>query len=513
MLLVRKLLPSCLAVLSVACIVYACKSVKPGATNTPGSVYETNEGSTQRVPVVSSANLLPEAKIYTSDTMGFAPLKAVLQSKKHPVERGSDKLTYEWTINNRVISSGPDTTYTFETSGAYHVVLKVTGISGNSSTDTVTIKVETPIPKVSFQLADNSTFFFDKPTTFRYAVAVQSGGQEFDRNNLRVTMKYMSKVGSDVPLTGYPKTEDYSYGRNLIMASDCKTCHQVLGNASIPSFMEISEKYWDNKNAIGILANKIINGGSGVWGQQVMSAHPQISKEDATEIVKYILSVAVEKTDMEIPPQGFEVLREHVDEGYNGRYIFTATYTDMVGVSNPLTSKDVVVLRSSKVEAEKADILHDMQKEATTLGHINSGSFLVLKNIDLKDVSQIKYRYSSQSNAASIEVHADAPDGKVVSNTTVTATGGWDKYNEVASLITNPGGKHDLYFVFLKGSPPTENIASLDWIQFVGGNEVRVNNDKPIVNPKLIVPKKASSTKKKNKPFRQGAKGIKKPVK
>ena len=501
MLTVNKLLPSCLAALSVACIVYACKSAKPGATNASDSVYGINKLNTQRVPIVSSENLLPVAKISTSDTVGFAPFNTVLSSKKCFDDGGKDKLTYEWTINNKIISTGPDTTYIFETCGLYHVVLKVTGATGNSSSDTVTIKVEKPTPKVSFQLADNSTFFFDKPTTFRYAVIIQDGEKEIDRNNLQVTMKYMAKVSNDVPLTGYPQTEDYSYGRNLIMASDCKTCHQVLGYASIPSFMEISEKYWDNKNAIGFLANKIITGGSGVWGQQVMSAHPQINKEDATEIVKYILSVSVEKPDMEIPQAGTEILNEHVGEGYNGRYIFTATYTDRVGGSTPLTGKDIVILHSSKVEARRADVIHDMLKETTTLGRINNGSYFVLKNIDLKDVRQLTYRYSSKDNNATIEVHTDAPNGQLISTATAHATGSLDKYEEVTAAITNSGGKHDLFILFVKTNPPNENIAALDWIKFIGGNEVKVIEGKPSVKSKLTrlnVLKKGSSLRKRN---------------
>jgi len=39
-----------------------------------------------------------------------------------------------------------------------------------------------------------------------------------------------------------------------------------------------------------LLASKIIDGGSGVWGQVPMQAHPNISKEHAKEMVKYILS-------------------------------------------------------------------------------------------------------------------------------------------------------------------------------------------------------------------------------
>jgi cytochrome c len=37
------------------------------------------------------------------------------------------------------------------------------------------------------------------------------------------------------------------------------------------------------------LANKIINGGSGVWGQVPMAAHPTFTPEDAETVAKYVL--------------------------------------------------------------------------------------------------------------------------------------------------------------------------------------------------------------------------------
>ena len=38
-----------------------------------------------------------------------------------------------------------------------------------------------------------------------------------------------------------------------------------------------------------MLAEKVIKGGSGVWGAVPMTPHPQISQEDAEAMVKYVL--------------------------------------------------------------------------------------------------------------------------------------------------------------------------------------------------------------------------------
>lgn len=54
---------------------------------------------------------------------------------------------------------------------------------------------------------------------------------------------------------------------------------------------EIAEKYGNEPEMVSLLSNKIINGGSGVWGQNPMSAHPQLKVGDVKEMVKYILSL------------------------------------------------------------------------------------------------------------------------------------------------------------------------------------------------------------------------------
>ena len=77
-------------------------------------------------------------------------------------------------------------------------------------------------------------------------------------------------------------------GDKIIETLDCSGCHSVNERMIGPSYQEIAGKYSDKD--IELLASKIIEGGSGVWGGVPMSAHPQVSKEDAKKMVEYILS-------------------------------------------------------------------------------------------------------------------------------------------------------------------------------------------------------------------------------
>jgi cytochrome c len=77
----------------------------------------------------------------------------------------------------------------------------------------------------------------------------------------------------------------------LMAKSDCMVCHNKEKKVIGPSFVDIANKYPANAKNINYLADKIIKGGSGVWGSIPMAAHVGYNKEDAKTIVKYILSL------------------------------------------------------------------------------------------------------------------------------------------------------------------------------------------------------------------------------
>lgn len=77
----------------------------------------------------------------------------------------------------------------------------------------------------------------------------------------------------------------------LMKKSDCYSCHSNNSKLVGPSFKEIAEKYDDNANNIKLLADKVINGGSGVWGELPMQPHSQMSDVEAKEMIKYILAL------------------------------------------------------------------------------------------------------------------------------------------------------------------------------------------------------------------------------
>jgi len=97
---------------------------------------------------------------------------------------------------------------------------------------------------------------------------------------------------SDPRMKGLPKDHP---GSKLIGSSTCLACHSPTKKSIGPSYLQIAQKYADHDDAGDLLIKKIIEGGSGVWGQQPMPAHPQHNREEASQMVDAIMKVTKEK--------------------------------------------------------------------------------------------------------------------------------------------------------------------------------------------------------------------------
>jgi len=76
----------------------------------------------------------------------------------------------------------------------------------------------------------------------------------------------------------------------LANTKNCMACHAVERKLVGPSYKEIAKKYEANKDAVELLAGKIVKGGSGVWGAIPMPANPQVNDADAKKLAAWILS-------------------------------------------------------------------------------------------------------------------------------------------------------------------------------------------------------------------------------
>jgi len=84
-------------------------------------------------------------------------------------------------------------------------------------------------------------------------------------------------------------------GEQLVAQSDCKTCHHPTNKIIGPSHTDVAKKYEFTAANVDLLADHIIKGSTGVWGEIPMTAHADLSPEDAKKMARYVLSLDGEK--------------------------------------------------------------------------------------------------------------------------------------------------------------------------------------------------------------------------
>jgi cytochrome c len=80
-------------------------------------------------------------------------------------------------------------------------------------------------------------------------------------------------------------------GETLIAQNDCLGCHKIEDRVNGPAYREVAEKYAGQPGIIDTLAQHIIKGHVGTWGEIYMTPHPNLSEDDAKAMVTYILSL------------------------------------------------------------------------------------------------------------------------------------------------------------------------------------------------------------------------------
>jgi len=78
---------------------------------------------------------------------------------------------------------------------------------------------------------------------------------------------------------------------DLAQKKNCMACHSVDKKVVGPAYKEVAAKYAGQKDAVDKLAQKVLKGGSGVWGQVPMPANAQVNEAEAKQLVQWILTL------------------------------------------------------------------------------------------------------------------------------------------------------------------------------------------------------------------------------
>jgi len=88
-----------------------------------------------------------------------------------------------------------------------------------------------------------------------------------------------------------PAPSEMLPGEKLIATADCIGCHNKTQKVIGPAYVDIAAKYPSSEENINKLADVVIAGSKGTWGDLPMTPHPNLSKDDAKQMVTWILSL------------------------------------------------------------------------------------------------------------------------------------------------------------------------------------------------------------------------------
>jgi cytochrome c len=77
---------------------------------------------------------------------------------------------------------------------------------------------------------------------------------------------------------------------DLAKNKNCMACHAVDKKVIGPAYKDVAAKYAGQKDAADKLSQKIVKGGSGVWGAVPMPANPQVTEAEAKTLAAWVLS-------------------------------------------------------------------------------------------------------------------------------------------------------------------------------------------------------------------------------
>jgi cytochrome c551/c552 len=226
---------------------------------------------------------------------------------------------------------------------------------GQSSVATQSIIAGNTRPRVSLKLVNdpNQLHWGDE---VRYTLdasdaedgSIANGGIAPD--SVTVTAKFESE--GDIVATATTQGLDPSLpGSAMIASSTCFSCHQVDAQSVGPAYKLVAQKYENDPGARERLANKVIQGGVGVWGHTPMPGQIQHTLDQAREMVTAVLSANKPHSNVVQGKGGTLRLPQQpkTQEQATGHFVIQASYRDR-GAANAasLTAESAPVIIKPK---------------------------------------------------------------------------------------------------------------------------------------------------------------------
>lgn len=414
----------------------------------------------------NGGNRPPQVVVSASKISGAVPLEGTV-SAEGTTDPDGDAISYEMELNG-VVSKSPTPGFkvVFDKPGIYRPRITAIDSKGAKARGEVTIIAGNEPATIQIAITGNTDRYLPGGS-LEYAVTVtdKEDGSTTDgkiaAERVKITLDYHPQ-GFDMAAIAQGHQRAELPGKVAIAESDCKSCHLIDQKSAGPSYRDVAKRYAKDVRAVEVLSDKILNGGSGNWGEVAMAAHPQLSKEQAGQMVEYILSLASEDKVKSLPLRGKSEFAAVPPPGpaATSAYVLTATYEDNGANGMPsLSTTQQVVLKAPVLTATDAVLTGGARK-------LNAGGIQIVENIrhdntatfadvDFTGVGSMNFVVAEAANMKSgtIEVWLDSINGTQLGTVSFANA---PKIEVQAGINMRPSGisfkpvtgKHNLVLVF-----------------------------------------------------------------
>jgi cytochrome c len=406
-----------------------------------------------------------------SATAGKLPFKGTVNVEASDPE--NDGVSYTWNFGNGVIkeTNKPEVSFEYTTAGEYKIFVEARDSKGAvTKSDAVQVVAGNEIPEVSIAAGGNKSFYLPgKPVP--YVVSVDhADASPINPANLFVSSTFTENARNATK--NLSPGEIFTAGKLLTQTLDCKSCHKENEKSAGPSFTQVAEKYGKKGNtAMGYLMEKVMKGGSGVWGQAAMSAHPDIDQKDLKQILQYVLSLAAKDPQRQSLPVAGKIIPPN-DTKRQTLVLSAVYYNRGTGNVKALSGKKILILPPSYISfkgtEEKKGLAVIKDKDQSYFEAANEAAWFALDSIDLTNVSAAYLSATGGKSNTAVEIRLDAPGGIVIGKGTIPPGKNHDTILVVqCPLAPATDNKfHKLYFLMTPVTVSADSKYRITGVQF-----------------------------------------------
>ncbi|WP_373074766.1 ThuA domain-containing protein [Zeaxanthinibacter enoshimensis] len=425
--------------------------------------FTRNDNSALSYIAYNAGNLAPEISSLDVDKIsGQLPLQ--VRAEVAASDGEGQELSYLWDLGNgeQQQTASPFLEYTYETAGTYKISVQVSdGNGGETASESIKVVAGNTMPEVNITFQGGLPAFYLPGRALEYEVNVSDPDKDQPVNpgDIYVSVDYMQGMDQVNQSLGHQQVSAAITGKALTQGMDCRACHKEQEKSIGPSYSEIAAKYKGDSNAMVYLQKKVVEGGSGVWGEVMMPAHPKLTPEETRQIASYIMSLSGEERKRSLPAKG-TIIPERKEPGHH--MVITASYTDPgSGNALPLTGVSSVAIPDNSMNMQEK-----MAGEGLTFVKYGGADLLLIEgkegwfqlgDADLNGVKAVILALGWQEapvRAMEVKLRQGSPDGEVLAAGTLQVPQAGEGTALPLGLARPAEGKQSLFVTFSMDEAP-----------------------------------------------------------